>query len=128
MQKPQDRCVPWRANTFDKTAAAAAPAPHSDGVKIGTDATNTVVTISIAPWSCASTTQNFDTKINYASQNGKDKFEKIKIDDLPPNYTISHLDGQNRIFFSGTTTALITAEAITIFPTMPLAWKRTMPR
>jgi hypothetical protein len=86
MKKPQDQVRPGAQPAGADTSAGAA-APGNDAVKIGTDATNTV-TISNHTLELSFKDPNFDTKLNYAAQNGKDKFEKIKIDDLPPNYTV----------------------------------------
>ena len=62
--------------------------PPPDSVKIGTDATNTVV-IANRTLELDFHDPNFDNKLLYASKNAPDKFEKIKIDDLPANYKIN---------------------------------------
>jgi len=72
--------------------------PIQDAVRIGTDATNTVV-ISNKTLELSFKDGNFDTKLNYVSQHGADKFNRIKIDDLPPNTVIHTWIDKNGYFF-----------------------------
>src|SRR5262249_3840719 len=61
-------------------------------------ATNTV-TIANHTLELSFKDANFDTKLVYAAQHGADKFEKIKIDDLPPNYVIHTWIDKNGYYF-----------------------------
>jgi hypothetical protein len=90
-QRPQDQQRPGAAPT--------------DSVKIGTDNTNTVV-INNHTLELSVNDPNFDNKLLYASQHAADKFDKIKIDDLPSNYKINTWltkDGYCFYFNDGTT-------------------------
>jgi hypothetical protein len=70
----------------------------SDGVRIGTDATNTSV-ITNKTLELSVKDPNFDNKLLFASGHGADKFNRIKIDDLPPNVLVHTWIDKNGYFF-----------------------------
>jgi hypothetical protein len=80
--------------TADQTRPVA---PAQDAIKIGTDATNTVV-IANKTLELSYKDPNFDNKMLYASQHAANKFEIIKIDDLPTNVKINTWIDQNGYF------------------------------
>ena len=63
------------------------PGAQSGDVQIGTDASNTVV-IRNQTLELSYKDANFENKIEYAAQHGADRFNKIKIDDLPSNFVV----------------------------------------
>ncbi|MBS2007581.1 MAG: hypothetical protein JST01_11100 [Cyanobacteria bacterium SZAS TMP-1] len=75
-----------------------APGPTGDAVKIGTDATNTVV-ITNKTLELSWKDTNFDNKLLFASAHGADKFNRIKINDLPPNVVVHTWIDRNGYFF-----------------------------
>jgi hypothetical protein len=88
-----------QAETTQRLQDQTHPGPKpSDAVQIGTDATNTVV-IANKTLELSYKDPNFDTKLNYASQNGAKYFQQIKIDDLPPNVQIKTWIDKNGYFF-----------------------------
>jgi hypothetical protein len=69
----------------------------SDVVRIGTDASNTVDIVNKTV-ELSFKDPNFDNKMMYAATHGADKFNKIKIDDLPSNYVVHTWMDRNGYF------------------------------